>query len=753
MKKVLEYIKTHRGLIVTSVLSLGLVVSIIATSTSTPTKTTKFTKVAWLAQTTAVATSDGITDYTPTPLDIKNYGILSVKVIPATQLINKVASNNVVSDAIINSSNDTVAMVSTGVKPADRVIYTAYLLPGQIPTLLATFKAKKADLNVTAPQSSTGSTTTTLVNGRGAALGNTTTQYGSTHSFANIYGGPSINLQGGTSVSPATPFPWFKVFLFGVLIWALISYTRRRRAFKASVVGGDGANVDGGIVPTERFSDVAGQEEAVESMMELVSFINNPAPFEKVGAKLPKGALLVGPPGTGKTLLARALAGEAGIPFYSCAGSDFVEMYVGVGAKRVRDLFDKAAKHPRSIIFIDEIDAVGSKRSDNNSGGAQENNSTLNALLTKMDGFNKTGIVVLGATNRADVLDEALIRPGRLDHMIHVVLPDRKGRLAILKVHTVGKPLAEGVDLDIISRRSSRMSGADLAQIVNEACLSAARAQRDEVTNEDFDSALATITMGKARKSAVVSEEDNKVTAWHEAGHAICGLVQKDAPSPASISIIPRGPAGGVTHFPEPDSNYMTRKQMHAQLIVAMGGMAAEQMLFGNDEFTTGPSGDLQMASNLSGQMVANYGMGEKLHVHRGNAFTQGELSEAQRAEADRMMRDALQSAKVLLNKNRKLFDAFVDALILHETLTNEDIVNLSKGREVVETVVHPLVKRRSSVEKVSGVAIGVGKSVKKGATAGVKAGVKVGVKTLNPKNLAPKVPAKGRKKPNKEIA
>ena len=321
----------------------------------------------------------------------------------------------------------------------------------------------------------------------------------------------------------------------------------------------------------------------------------------------------IGPAGTGKTMLARAVAGESGVPFYNVAGSDFVEMYVGVGAKRVRELFDKARKHPEgAIVFIDEIDAIGRSRSNSNTSNTNsEQENTLNALLVELDGFKESKVVILGATNRDDLLDKALLRPGRLEKKVHVPLPDRVGREKILNVHAEGKPLDSTVNLALVARRTPGLSGAELAQIVNEAAMTAGRESRETITDKDFDEAVAIVTMGKGRKSAVVSDEDKMLTAWHEAGHAICGLVQVDAVSPVAISILPRSFAGGVTHFPARDSGYMTRKQAYSQLVTAMGGMAAEQLHIGEGEFTTGPSSDLEQGSKLAFAMVTKYGMGE----------------------------------------------------------------------------------------------------------------------------------------------
>jgi cell division protease FtsH len=455
-------------------------------------------------------------------------------------------------------------------------------------------------------------------------------------------------------------------------------------------------------VPSVTFADVAGCDEAIEDMQELVDFLKYPERFAKVKANPPKGALLVGPPGTGKTLLARAVAGEAHVPFYNVAGSDFVEMYVGVGARRVRDLFKKAKSHPEgAIVFIDEIDAVGRARGNGINGGNSETENTLNSLLVELDGFEKSKVIVIAATNRDDILDKALMRPGRLDRKIHVPLPDRAGRERILAVHSADKPFAKNVDFNLVARRTPGMSGADLAQLTNEAAMNAARENREVITNEDFDNAIATITMGKARKSAIISEEDKILTAWHEAGHALCGLLQQDAVHPVSISIVPRGFAGGVTHFPGRDSGYMTRKQAYAQLVTAMGGMAAEQMFIGDGEFTTGPSSDLQQGSNLAIAMITQFGMGESLLVKSDSILSvSNQASDDALGEADALLRRALQDAKDILNSHSKLVHNFVDALIENETLVNEDIKELMAGQKIRPVVVPPPAPRGLRVEQ-----------------------------------------------------
>ncbi len=382
---------------------------------------------------------------------------------------------------------------------------------------------------------------------------------------------------------------------------------RRRASSKVGIHTSQGSSV--ADVPTTTFDDVAGAPEAVEDLREIVDFLTSPERFERVGATRPKGALLVGPPGTGKTLLARAVAGEAKVPFFSVSGSDFMEMFVGVGAKRVRELFGRARKAKRAIIFIDEIDAVAKRRGGSTGDMADaEHDRTLVALLNEMDGFTASGVVVLAATNRPDVLDPAILRPGRLDRRIEVPRPDRRGREMILLTHAKSRPLDSGVDLALLARRTGGLSGADLKNLVNEASIHAARAGASTVSKDDFEAALMTVIMGRARTSAVVSEQDRTVTAWHEAGHAVAAYMQEAADPPVSVSIIPRGAAGGVTAMSEGDNNFLQRSTAAARLVSALGGRAAEEGLLGGD-FTQGAHGDLSAATALATDLVTRYGM------------------------------------------------------------------------------------------------------------------------------------------------
>lgn len=436
--------------------------------------------------------------------------------------------------------------------------------------------------------------------------------------------------------------------------------------------GSRGKQVDG--VPTARFSDVAGCEEAVTEMQELVEFLKDGERFTRVGARPPRGALLVGPPGTGKTLLARAVAGEAGVPFFPLAGSDFVETYAGVGARRVRDLFDRARESGGGIIFIDEIDAIGRARSDGpgHSGADTERENTLISMLNEMDGFDTDHrIIVLAATNRADVLDPALTRPGRLDRRIQVPAPDRQGRTRILQVHTRSRPMAEDVDLVAVARRTPGMSGADLAQVVNEACMEAARRELDVVGADCLDAAIATVALGRARTSALVTDHDRRITAWHEAGHALTAMLLDDADDPVQVSIVPRGPAGGVTWMSGNDNMFLTRAKALADLRVAMGGRAAEELLL-DGEYTQGAYGDLDSASRRALAMVSKYGMTRHgyLVVDDDTIRMGGDVAMEVRAVAEELLAAAHEAAFQLLATHRVLLDAVAEALLEAENLT-----------------------------------------------------------------------------------
>jgi cell division protease FtsH len=436
------------------------------------------------------------------------------------------------------------------------------------------------------------------------------------------------------------------------------------------------STVEPAAVPTTRFRDVAGCDEAIADLTEMVLFLREPERFTRTGAKPPKGALLVGPPGTGKTLLARAVAGEAGVPFFTAAGSDFTEMYVGVGAKRVRELFAAARRHPRAILFIDEIDTVARKRSAEADQGAGETENTLVALLAEMDGFDDSNVIVLAATNRGDILDPALTRPGRLDRKVEVPNPDRRGRERILAVHTAGKPVGADLDLTSLARRTPGFSGAQLAALVNEACLDAARRDLTLVSHECFDNAVATIAMGRARTSALVTAHDREVTAWHEAGHTLAAYLQADADDPVQVTIVPRGPAGGVTWMSGNDDLFLPRRKAHAQLVTALAGRAAEEVLL-DGEYTQGAAGDLQSATDLAFRMTTQYGMTRLGYQVRHPQSATG--NDTVSAVVEELLAEAHAAATTLLGGHREFLGAVAAALLDEETLTLAQVTAIAR--------------------------------------------------------------------------
>ena len=440
------------------------------------------------------------------------------------------------------------------------------------------------------------------------------------------------------------------------------------------------------------FSDVAGNEAAKQDLAEVVDFLKNPKKYETLGAKIPRGVLLAGEPGTGKTLMARAVAGEAGVPFFSISGSEFAEMFVGVGASRVRDLFGKAKKNAPSIIFIDEIDAVAHKR-DARGGAGREDEQTLNQILVEMDGFdNDTGVIVMAATNRVDMLDKALLRPGRFDRHVNVTLPERKDRVEILGVHFKNKPVAPDVDLDALAAKTAGSSGADLANIANEAAITAARENHKAITNADITEAFERVAIGPERKSKVMNEQERKITAYHEAGHAIVGHVLPDSDPVHKVTIIPRGRTGGVTWFlPPEDRSYKNIYELKDVLARAMGGRVAERMMFGADGITTGASSDLQHVAELARSMVAEEGMGSKL---RDQVFNTNEVnffgdrakiysektSEVIDAEIEALNKEAGARAEAVLKANKKYLDALAKALLEKESLEEDEVKEILKG-------------------------------------------------------------------------
>ena len=435
------------------------------------------------------------------------------------------------------------------------------------------------------------------------------------------------------------------------------------------------------------FRDVAGNESAKQDLTEIVDFLKNPKKYEKLGAKIPRGVLLAGDPGTGKTLMARAVAGEANVPFFSISGSEFAEMFVGVGASRVRDLFARAKKNAPSIIFIDEIDAVAHKR-DARGGAGREDEQTLNQILVEMDGFdNDSGVIVMAATNRVDMLDKALLRPGRFDRHVNVTLPERKDRLEILKVHFKKKPVSEDVDLEALAKKTAGSSGADLANIANEAAIAAAREGHRSITNEDVVGAFERVAIGPERKSKVMNDEERKITAYHEAGHAIVGHVLPDSDPVHKVTIIPRGATGGVTWFlPPEDRNYKSIYDLKDILARAMGGRVAEKLVFGVDAVTTGASSDLKNVAGLAKSMIVEEGMGSATRnlvfpgedlgyytITTGKPYSE-KTAELIDAEVKKLSDEAAMRAEAVLKANRAVLDKLAEELLAHETLEEAEL-------------------------------------------------------------------------------
>ena len=464
------------------------------------------------------------------------------------------------------------------------------------------------------------------------------------------------------------------------------------------------------------FKDVAGAAEAKQELQEVVEFLKEPQKYNELGAKIPKGVLLYGPPGTGKTLLAKAVAGEAGVPFFSISGSDFVEMFVGVGASRVRDLFEQAKKSAPCIVFIDEIDAVGRQRGAGLGGGHDEREQTLNQLLVEMDGFGANeGIIMIAATNRPDILDPALLRPGRFDRQIVVDRPDIKGRTEILKVHVKGKPIADDVELEIIAQRTPGFTGADLSNLVNEAALMAARKNKKKINMPEMEEAAERVIMGPERKSRVISDNEKRLTAYHEGGHTIVGMLLEHTDPVHKVTIIPRGRAGGYTlSLPKEDRYYATRSEMLDELKVLLGGRVAEALVL--KEISSGASNDLQRATALARQMICEYGMSEKIGPvtfgHRQDQVFLGrdiardkDYSEEVAAEIDKEVRsfldDAYAATEKLLNENMDKLHLIAEALIERETLEKEEIADIVKygriltkeEREAMEAASDPVVE------------------------------------------------------------
>jgi len=441
--------------------------------------------------------------------------------------------------------------------------------------------------------------------------------------------------------------------------------------------------------PKVTFKDVAGAEEAVEELHEIKEFLASPGKFRALGARIPKGVLLFGPPGTGKTLLARAVAGEAGVPFFSISGSDFVEMFVGVGASRVRDLFEQAKQSAPAIVFIDEIDAVGRHRGAGMGGGHDEREQTLNQLLVELDGFDvKSGVIVIAATNRPDILDPALLRPGRFDRQVVVDRPDLRGREAILDVHSKGKPLADEIDLQVLARQTPGFTGADLANLINEAAILAARREKDIIGMDELEEAIERVIAGPERKSRVMSDEERKITAYHEGGHALVGFALPNSDPIHKVTIIPRGRAGGYTlALPLEDKNYARRSELVDQLAMSLGGRTAEELIFSDP--TTGASNDIEKATTLARRMVMEWGMSDRLgplqygkpegEVFLGRDYTRGnevsdDLAAAIDEEIRKLITQAHEEARQILSTHRDALDAIADALLDQETLDSDEV-------------------------------------------------------------------------------
>lgn len=483
------------------------------------------------------------------------------------------------------------------------------------------------------------------------------------------------------------------VLLAGFLIWMLRS--AQGQGNQAMSFGKSKARLYGNEKNKVTFTDIAGSDEPKQDLSEIVDFLKNPKKYEGVGARIPRGVLLVGPPGTGKTLLARAVAGEADAPFFSISGSEFVEMFVGVGASRVRDMFAKAKKNSPSIIFIDEIDAVGRKRGSGMGGGHDEREQTLNQILVEMDGFEQgQTVIVIAATNRADVLDPALLRPGRFDRRVNIGLPDRKDREAILKKHFAKKPLDSKVNLDALAAKTAGSSGADLANISNESAILAARHSRKTILQEDVTNAFEKVAIGPERKSRVMSDREKEMTAYHEAGHAVVGHVLPDSDMVHKVTIIPRGGTGGVTWFiPPEDKSYHSIVEYKDVLARMLGGRIAEEVLYGANHVTTGAGNDLQKAAELAREMVINQGMGKKLrnqvfHVEDGMMMDRlvherqfsDETAKVIDDEVESLITEAAQRAKEVIVANKKQLETLKEALLEKETVEAEDVLKILSG-------------------------------------------------------------------------
>lgn len=518
---------------------------------------------------------------------------------------------------------------------------------------------------------------------------------------------PTLNNNGvEITAKPADSPSWWMTLLTSIVpmviliaVWFFIMQQSQGGGGKMMNFGKSRAKMMDDAVKVN-FQDVAGQEEAKEELEEIVEFLKNPDKFTKMGAKIPKGVLLAGPPGTGKTLLAKAVAGEAGVPFFTISGSDFVEMFVGVGASRVRDLFQQAKKNAPCIIFIDEIDAVGRQRGAGLGGGHDEREQTLNQLLVEMDGFDASeGIITIAATNRPDILDPALLRPGRFDRQVMVGRPDLRGREAILQVHAKNKPLADDVDLKTIAKKVPGFTGADLANLLNEAALLAARQNKTIITMDDLEEASEKVSMGPERRSHIVTEKERRLTAFHESGHAIVGHLLPDCDPIHKVTIVPRGYAGGYTmSLPEEEQNYETKKQMLAHIRMALGGRVAEALTL--KDISSGASGDLQTVTKIARNMVTRYGMSDELGPivfgeQREQVFLGRDLGHERNysestaeqidAEVHRIVTEAYDDVVKLLSENMDFLHNMAEALLEYETIDHEDVVSLYETGKIAK--------------------------------------------------------------------
>jgi len=492
----------------------------------------------------------------------------------------------------------------------------------------------------------------------------------------------------------------FVPYLLLIALWVFLLRQMQAGGAKAFSFGKSKAKLLTGDTPKVTFADVAGADEAKVELQEIIEFLKDPQKFTKLGGRLPKGALLVGPPGTGKTLLAKAVAGEAGRPFFSMSGSDFVEMFVGVGASRVRDLFEQGKAHAPCIIFIDEIDAVGRHRGAGLGGGHDEREQTLNQLLVEMDGFESNeGVILIAATNRPDVLDPALLRPGRFDRQIVVDAPDLRGREGILRVHLRNKPVADDVDITTLARGTPGMAGADLANLVNEGALLAARRGHDKVYMADLEEAKDKVMLGAERKSMVMKDEEKRLTAYHEAGHAVCAITVTGNDPLHKVTIVPRGRALGIAFtLPEDDRVSVTRQQLEARLAMAYGGRVAEEMIFGRDRVTTGAASDIQQATGIARRYVSQWGLSDAIGPvlvgdNEQELFLGRELQHRREVsektaqlvdtEVSRVISDAYNRAREALTEHLPLLHAVAAALLERETLTREDIAVLIRGEKL----------------------------------------------------------------------